>query len=257
MSGPVHGYLVCGGRFHDFDFARLELLKLLAEDQDIRIKVGSDYRDVDAIGGSDFLVTYTCDVRPSEAEQRALRAWVEHGGRWLALHATSAAIEMVVAPDGGRPAVFDTPAVFPHLVETLGNRVVSHAPYGPFAVAISDPAHPLTEGIEPFETDDELYLCEYYGPLTPLLETMYGGTPRGYVEREWPLERRLVAYVKDLGRGSVLYLTLGHCASRWDMRPFLDDFPRVDRGSWRLPVYYELLRRGIGWASQPSRSRAG
>ena len=24
-------YLVCGGKYHDFDFARLELLKLLAE----------------------------------------------------------------------------------------------------------------------------------------------------------------------------------------------------------------------------------
>ena len=31
MAGRIDVYLVCGGRYHDFDFARLELLKLLAE----------------------------------------------------------------------------------------------------------------------------------------------------------------------------------------------------------------------------------
>lgn len=108
--------------------------------------------------------------------------------------------------------------------------------------------HPFSRGIEPFETDDELYLCEHYGDITPLLETRYGGTPRGYVERTWPEERRILAYDRRLGRGGVLYLTLGHCASRWDMRPLYDEFPRVDRGSWDLDVYYELLRRGLLWA---------
>ena len=30
--------LVAGGRFHDIDFARLELLKLLAEDERVRVR---------------------------------------------------------------------------------------------------------------------------------------------------------------------------------------------------------------------------
>ena len=38
-SGRIDAYLVCGGAWHDFDFARLELLKLLAEDERIRVKV--------------------------------------------------------------------------------------------------------------------------------------------------------------------------------------------------------------------------
>jgi len=250
MTGPIRAVLVCGGRFHDFDFARLELLKLLAEDDDVRVGVAPDYRDADAIAASDLLVTYTCDVRPSEEEQRTLRQWVEDGGRWLALHATSAAIEL--QPDG----LVDTPPVFPLLAETLGNRFVSHPPLGSFRVEVSDPSHPVTQGIEPFETEDELYLCEYHGPLTPLLEACYGGTPRGYVAREWPEERRVIAYIKELGRGGVLYLTLGHCAGRWDMRPLFDEFPRRDRGSWRLDVYYELLRRGLAWAKEPAVTRS-
>ena len=54
-------YLVVGGKYHDFDFARLELLKLLAEHDVIRVKVANDYSDVDAMCESDLLVTYTCD----------------------------------------------------------------------------------------------------------------------------------------------------------------------------------------------------
>ena len=34
MSEPVSAYFVCGGRWHDFDFARVEILKLLGEHED-------------------------------------------------------------------------------------------------------------------------------------------------------------------------------------------------------------------------------
>ena len=34
--------LVAGGKFHDIDFARLELLKLLSEDERIRTRVFED-----------------------------------------------------------------------------------------------------------------------------------------------------------------------------------------------------------------------
>ena len=50
MSGEqpkrVDAYLVAGGRFHDIDFARLELLKLLSEHPHVRVTVGSDYEDI-------------------------------------------------------------------------------------------------------------------------------------------------------------------------------------------------------------------
>jgi len=49
----------------------------------------------------------------------------------------------------------------------------------------------------------------------------------------------------------VLYLTLGHCRGHYDMQPLIDWYPHRERGAWELPVYYELLRRGIAWAKQP------
>ena len=46
--------LIAGGKYHDIDFARLELLKLLAEDERVRVRVFEDYRNVDAIDSAHF-----------------------------------------------------------------------------------------------------------------------------------------------------------------------------------------------------------
>ena len=65
-------YLVAAGDYHDIDFARLELLKLFAEDEKIRVQVAADYHDTAAISAADVLVTYTCNLLPTEEEQQAL-----------------------------------------------------------------------------------------------------------------------------------------------------------------------------------------
>ncbi len=134
-------------------------------------------------------------------------------------------------------------------METLGSRFISHPAIEPYTVTVSDPEHPLVRGMEPFEATDELYLCEYYGEMRPLLETRYTGTfHAGYIENEWPVdEPRLVAYTHPVGAGEVLYITLGHCCGRHDMRP-IQEVAEVVRGSWENPVYLDLLRRALRWA---------
>ena len=57
MPDPVNAYLVANAKYHDTDFARLELLKLLGEDGDIRTRVADCFADTDAIAQSDVLVT--------------------------------------------------------------------------------------------------------------------------------------------------------------------------------------------------------
>lgn len=241
---PIDAYLICGGKYHDMDYARLELLKLLAENESIRAGVGPDYRDTAAIAASDFLVTYTCDVRPSEEEQRVLASWVAGGGRWLALHGTNAVLEF-----SGKPP-FETPRSCPRLMQTLGSQFLAHPPIAPYRVAACSD-DPLVRGIEPFEVSDELYLCEYHGPLEPLLETRFRGRAPGFAEADWPDDApRLVMYRKAVGEGGVLYLTLGHCRGHYDMRPLADYYPVVERGAWEVPVFHELLRRGIRWAAR-------
>ena len=238
-------YLVCNAKYHDTNFARLELLKLLAEHEDVWVRVGDSYRDVDAISESTLLVTYTCDLCPTEDEQAALRGFVENGGRWFALHGTNALVELA----GGKA---DTPDKAPDLMRTLGSRFVAHPAIETFKVRVVDPQHPLTEGMADFEIEDELYLCEYHGEIQSLLETRFTGVAAGFQEGDWPDdEPRHVMYLHPEGPGEVLYLTLGHCRGRYDMRPIMDVYPQVERGSWEKPEFYELLRRGIAWAARP------
>jgi len=242
MSEPIHACLVANARFHDTDFARLELLKLLAEHDAVRTRVADSFADRDAISRCDFLVTYTCDLRPTPEQEETLRSFVSSGGRWIALHGTNAFLDF--QKDGlYAPRTHDT------FMETLGSRFLSHPPIEPYRVTVSDPTHPLVAGIESFEATDEIYLCEYYGEIRPLLETRFSGTfEAGYVENEWlDDEPRLVAYTHPVGEGEVLYLTLGHCCGRYDMRP-IQDVAEVVRGSWENPIFIELLRRALRWA---------
>jgi type 1 glutamine amidotransferase len=237
--------LVAGGLYHDIDFARLELLKLLAEDPRVRTRVFEDYSNIDAITKADFLITYTCDVVPSLEAQEALREWVKGGGRWYALHGTNSVLRLF------ENGLYGSPRWAPLFMETLGTQFIAHPPIAPYPVSVADPDHPITKGIEPFETTDELYLVEKHGDLHVLLDTEFGGDATGFDEHEWALDRHPVLYIKKQDKGAVLYNTLGHCRGHYDMQPFLDWWPTVDRCAWDLPVFYELLRRGIAWAKEP------
>ncbi len=236
-------YLVCNAKYHDTNFARLELLKLLAEHEDINTRVADSFSDIEAIQDSRLLVTYTCDLRPSEAEQAGLRKFLEGGGRWFALHATNALLEFV---DGG---LVDTPDVAPEYMRLLGSRFIAHPANQHIHIRVTDVEHALTAGIDDFDVEDEEpYYCEPLGEQTVLLEASYSEPSQGYVQSDYGTDRdnHPQMYIHPCGQGEVLYLSLGHCAGKHDMKPIVDIFPVV-RGSWNSPVYYELLRRGIRW----------
>ena len=239
--------LVAGGMYHDIDHARLELLKLLGEHDEFRVRVQPDYEDADAIAAGSILVSYTCNVRPSEAAQATIRAWVEGGGRWIALHGTNSALDI------GTPNGVDTPRVFPIWADTLGSQFIAHPPIMPYTVENKAPDNWLVAGIENFETDDELYNSEYHDRdrLQVHLATHWSGTATGFIESDWTAPEQnthLVQYVRPLGDGAVLYNTLGHCRGHWDLTERIPYYPNIERGSWEVPHYRELLRRGIRWA---------
>jgi hypothetical protein len=158
---PGDTALVCGGRWHDFAYAREQLLGELGE-----VPAWPDY-DFD-LGATTALVTYTCDVRPDARQQRALVDFVRRGGRWLALHATFAAID---PPTPGGPRVFRTPDVLGPVADVLGSRFLGHPPIAPYRVEITAPEHALVAGVGPFEVSDEQYVCEAHGELEVLAHT--------------------------------------------------------------------------------------
>jgi type 1 glutamine amidotransferase len=237
----INCVLICGGVWHDMDFARLELLKLLAEDERVRTRVFEDYETIDALASADILITYTCDVTPSLKAQETLRDWLAMGGRWYALHGTNSVLRLL---DNG---LWDAPRWAPLLMDMLGSQFLSHPAIEPYLVTVADPGHPLVHGIEPFESTDELYHMETHGDLHVLLETECTEPGTGFVEAEDAPGKHPVFYLKGHGQGAVLYLTLGHCRGHYDLQPMLDWWPTVDRCAWDLPVFYDLLRRGISW----------
>lgn len=243
--------LIVGGKYHDFDFARLELLKLLAQDEHVRTRVFENFEAVDAIEHADFLVSYTCDVVPSRAAQEAIRRFVERGGRFFALHGTNSILRI----KAGGPV--ETPDLAPDFMDTLGASFAAHPPIGAYRVDVTQPNHPLCAGLEPFEVTDELYLTRARATIDVLLHVNYGGTAPNFADSDWPQAAYPVLYLRSLGRGHVLYFTLGHCRGHHDLRPLSDWWPTVDRCSWNAPAFMQLLRRGIAWASANGNEHTG
>ena len=241
MSERIDVYLVCNAKYHDTNFARLELLKLLAEQEDVWVRVSDSYRDIDAISRSKLLITYTCDLCPTDAEQDGLEAFLEQGGRWLALHGTNALVTL----NSGKAS---TPDKAPKLMQLLGSRFVAHPAVQTFNVSVKDPEHPLVQGITDFEIEDEPYYCEFFNEPTVLLEADYTTPSSGYERSSFGIDRdsQPQMYLHSVGEGEVLYLMLGHCTGKYDMQPLMDIAP-ISRCAWNYPVFYDLLRRSIAW----------
>lgn len=243
-ENAIKAYLVAAGDYHDIDYARLELLKLLSENELIRTTVASDYSDLEAIHNSDFLISYTCNLVPTEEQQIALREYVASGKKWFALHGTNSILEFLAS------GKVDTPDKAPVFMQTLGSQFLAHPPIQLFRVEVSDNNHPLVSNIGEFETDDELYLCKIHGDIKQLLHTHFTGKADGFVNEDWPDdEQRPVYYINSVGEGEVLYLNLGHCRGHYDMQPMVPYYPNIEKGSWDKPQYYELLRRGLAYCA--------
>jgi uncharacterized protein len=243
MKKTVLVYFIASGKYHDIDFARLEVLRLLAEHDHIRTTVAHDYSDIAAITASDMLVTYTCDVMPTANQTEALRRFVGSGKRWFALHGTNSILKFL---DNG---LVGTPEDNAPFMELLGTQFKAHPPIGPMKVTVVDKTHALTRGMDDFEIVDELYLSKTTAPIHVLMKTSFDGEATGFEDLHWKEDTVPILYLRDFESGSVLYITLGHCRGHYDLAsigvPF---YPNPERCAWNYPIYYELLRRGFRWA---------
>lgn len=248
MSGAdrVDVLLVAGGKWHDVDYARAELLAHLAGHDVTRTAVDEDYRRVGLLSsGTGVLVTWTCDVRPSPEQSEALVEFVRRGGRWLALHGSGAALD----PDPNGKRLFRTPRVMDEVVQVLGSQFLGHPPIAPFQVEVKAPGHPLLAVVEDFTITDELYVSELHEPIEVLLSAPFAGSCRGFeegqdVSGDWP-----VLHFKRTGAGVACMFGLGHCRGRFDVQDLgIDDLGVADRVAWTSPEYQLLLRRLVSWA---------
>ncbi len=241
MPGPIQTHLIAAGKYHDIDFARLEILKLFADEPRIRATVAMDFSNIERLQACSLLVTYTCDVMPTEAEAIAIRTWLDAGGRWLALHGTNSILRFLES------GLVDAPDERPDVMAMLGTQFVAHPPIGPFKVNVKQPDHPLVRGERDFEVVDELYLTRTTADIDILLSTTFAGEATGFTESHWPETEVPILYERQHGKGSLLYFTLGHCRGHYDVAVFTPFWPHPERCAWNYPVYTRILRRCILW----------
>ena len=155
----IDAHFIAAGKYHDIDYPRLEILKLLAEHPHIRTTVAADYSGLERLDQCRFLITYTCDLMPTQEQAKQLKAWLDKGGKWMALHGTNSIL--VFTAEG----LVDAPDERPDVMEMLGTQFVAHPPIGKFPVEVVNKDHELTRGIEDFEVVDELYLSKTTAPI--------------------------------------------------------------------------------------------
>ena len=127
--------LIAAGKYHDIDFARLELLKLLAEDERVRVRVFEDYanlrRDPPSATSSSPTPATSC---PASSSRRRCARGSKRGGRWSRCTArtrscVSSATAASIAARMGAASYADA-----------GHEFIAHPPIAPYRVEVADPA---------------------------------------------------------------------------------------------------------------------
>ncbi len=194
------------------------LKELLEKDPRLTVRVVEDpnFLDSSAITNYAAVILHWKNWEvpgPGPAARENLRRYVENGGGLMLTHFACGAWY-------GEWPEFKNLAGRAWYGQDGGRQ---HDPRGQFAVEIADPAHPITKGLEPFATDDELYTCLIGdAPIHVLAQA------RSKVDgKEYPM-----AFVLNYGRGRVFHTTLGH------------DVTALTNNA--VP---ELLRRGCAWTA--------
>ncbi|MFZ0890741.1 MAG: ThuA domain-containing protein [Candidatus Binataceae bacterium] len=266
---PTRVHLIAGGyppglpAGHDMDYARLRILELLSEYPRIRATVANDFTDIARwLPETQLLVTYLAGPYANDEQCGTLRQWLEGGGRWFGLHGTSGGKAVPVPGDRYARKMVKTSH---H--ETLGCFFLNHPPVRRFRVNVADRSHALTRGLPAsFEVQDELYLIELQDPVNAHLllttELPKDPSPKGFgfaYDADTSLladgKTRALGYVREIGKGGVAYIALGHCHSPSNnVQPFVDSSihpegktPLLFRGSWETSEFQTLLRNAIEW----------
>ena len=102
-------------------------------------------------------------------------------------------------------------------------KLRGHDPHGKFTVQIADAEHPITKGMAPFETIDELYTCLAGDKEISVLAKATSKVDK----KDYPM-----AFVLQYGQGRVFHCVLGH-----------------DVKALTFPGVQELFRRGTAWVA--------
>ncbi len=193
------------------------LKRMLEREAKLKVDVLDDLRQLRPakLAGYDAVVMHFKNYDPKVPGRKgydALAGFVDKGGGLVLVHFACGAFQE-----------------FKDDFERLAGRVWNpkfrgHDPKGPFLVEITKTDHPITRGLEPFETTDDLYTClDGDTPITVLAEA------QSKVDKK----RYPMAFVLKYGKGRVFHCVLGD-----------------DAKAFSSPGVGELYRRGTAWVAR-------
>ncbi len=136
-------------------------------------------------------------------QEKALMDFVEAGKGVIALHSAS--------------AEFTSSEKF---IAMVGAQFLRHGT-GDFTAEIVQPAHPIMQGLQPFETWDETYVHTKHNTVDRTV----------LMERVDNAGREPWTWVRTQGKGRVFYTAYGH-----------------DERTWTKPGFQSLVERGLLWS---------
>jgi type 1 glutamine amidotransferase len=195
--------LVGGAAFHDRAENREILSEFIGAKFDLTMTDDMGVLDPDSLDAYDVIVNFTTLVEPTDEQVDALLEAVKDGKGFVAIH--------------GAVHTFRNSQGY---VDMVGGKIGSEDPHKEFLVQMSTAKrvvpHPITEGVEDFTIQDELFLIE--GDMTK-----WQALARA--------EGHIVLYNKMYGKGRVHYNALGH-----------------DARALNNPAFQTLVVNGIKWA---------
>jgi type 1 glutamine amidotransferase len=186
-----------------------------AADIDCRLADDLEILAADVIFDYDVLVCYFKNYSPLKrdaAAKKNLTTFVENGGGLVLLHFTCGAFEGWAEYEKLAGRVWDP-------------KLRGHDPYGKFTVEITDKTHPVMQGVEDFETTDELYTCLKASdvPIHVLAESTSKVDGKRYP----------MAFTLERGKGRIFHTLLGH-----------------DTTGFAPPNFIKILHQAVRWTAK-------
>ncbi|HVW02769.1 MAG TPA: ThuA domain-containing protein, partial [Planctomycetaceae bacterium] len=225
---PIRALILTGHQYpgHKWKDTTPVIQADLARDPRMQVDVSEKIEDLasENLSRYDVLVLNYCNWESpglSEAAKAGFVKYLSQGGGLCVVHFANGAFHFSLPKAGDS----DWPEfrkicrrVWDHTSGKSG-----HDAYGKFTVEIENPEHPITRGLEAFETTDELYFRQQGDePIDVVAKA------KSQITGQW----EPMAFVYPYGKGRVFQTVLGHSAE-----------------SLQTPGTAALLRRGAAWAA--------
>ena len=201
--------MVMGGHteaFHDFAVMGPIYEKFLKQAEfDVVITEDRDDFKEENLAPFDVIVCYTTGENLTEEQTQGLLRGIAGGKGFVGVHSAADSFK-------------DTPGY----INMIGAEFLTHPSYWPkLMFNVKNRLHPVVDGVQDFEMEEELYLMETNGHSELLMSTWFKGFERP------------ITWVKPYGQGRVCYTALGH-----------------DREQTENPNFQKLVINAVRWAGE-------